>query len=479
MADRFVDWYRRPSGLGEVLNLTLPLVISSASFMVMQFIDRMFLLKYDKNAMAAAMPAGMLAFTVLCLPLGIVSYVGTFVAQYWGAQRFERIGPAVWQAIYLALLSTPLVMATSLAAPTLFPLFGHEPEVARLETTYFLIMNSAAGASLLTGALAAFFNGRGKTRIVMVVETGAALLNIALDYAWVFGNWGFPEWGMAGAAWATVIAMWCKPVIYTVLFLRPSSEARFATISGRRWDGALMARIIRFGASNGVQMLIEVAGFTAFLFLVGELGKAPLAATNLAFNINSLAFMPVWGIGIAASMMVGQRLGQNEPHLAERATWTAFALAAAYMLFFSALYVLFPEMLMRYHSLEGGDIAYHDLRGVTIVLLRYVAVYCMFDAMGMVFGGAIKGAGDTRFVLVTSSVIAMLGAGITWAGIHTKTFGLHRCWMTITGWVMLLGIVYLVRFLGGRWRTMRVIEPEVIDAEEVPPAELAIAGGRG
>jgi MATE family multidrug resistance protein len=149
------------------------------------------------------------------------------------------------------------------------------------------------------------------------------------------------------------------------------------------------------------------------------------------------------------------------------------------MLFFSALYVLFPEMLMRYHALEGGDVAYHDLRDVTIVLLRYVAVYCMFDAMGMVFGGAIKGAGDTRFVLVTSSVIAMLGAGITWAGIHTKTFGLHRCWLTITGWVMLLGVVYLWRFLGGRWRTMRVIETEGVEAERDLAAELAVAGERG
>jgi MATE family multidrug resistance protein len=471
-------WYRRPAGLGEVLHFTLPLVISTASFMVMQFTDRLFLLDYSPDALAAAMPAGMLAFAVLCFPLGLVGYVSTFVAQYAGAGRNARIGPAVWQAIYLALFFTPLVMATSFLAPQFFAAAGHEPEVARLETIYFLVMNYGAGAFLLTAALSAFFNGRGKTRVVMVVEAAAAALNILLDYAWIFGKWGFPEWGVAGAAWATVASLWCKPLVYAVLFLRPSSRSLYATASGWRWNRPLAARIIQFGASNGLQMFVEIVGFTAFIFFVGELGKARLAATNLAFNINSLAFMPVWGTGIAASMMMGQRLGENKPDLAARATWTAFSLAGGYMLLFSALYLFLPETLMQFHKLDNtGDVKYEQLREVTVVLLRYVAVYCIFDAMYAVFGGAIKGAGDTRYVLITTSVISTSGAAITWAGVRSGAFGLHGCWITITGWVMLLGLMYWRRFLGGRWRTMRVIEPDIVAVEEDPPAELALVPG--
>lgn len=462
MLDGLRTWYRRPSGGAEVLALMLPLVISTSSWTVMQFTDRVFLVWHSEHALAAALPAGMLGFTLACFPLGLVSYVNTFVAQYHGAGRPRRIGLAIWQAVFLTLACSPLLLAPNWVARDIFAAFHHGPEILELEVVYFQAINFGSPAIILSAALSAFFTGRGKTRVVMVVDMASAMLNVVLDYAWIFGAWGFPEWGVAGAAWATVVSLWVKTAVYLVLFLQPEARRVFGTFSGCRWDRPLMRRLLWFGLPSGVQFLIEISGFTLLLFLLGQLGSLELAATSLAFNVNTLAFMPVYGAGIAASTLVGQRLGENRPDLAARATTTSFAIAAVYMAIFSLVYLLLPEQLLWLHerSNRGAD-DFAALRDLTVVLLRFVAAYCLFDAMYTVFSGALKGAGDTRFIMWTAAVISSIAVGVTWTGLQMADFGLLACWATITAWICALGVVYWLRFLGGKWQTMRVIEPEI------------------
>lgn len=477
MLDGLRTWYRQPSGGGEVLRLMLPLVISTTSWTVMQFTDRVFLFKYSEHALAAALPAAMLSFAVACFPLGLVSYVNTFVAQYHGAGRPRRIGLAIWQAVFFTLAISPLILATNWIAPDVFAAADHGEGIVELEVIYYQALNFGSPAIVLSAALSAFFTGRGKTRVVMVVDMLAAVLNIALDYAWIFGVWGFPEWGIAGAAWATVVSLWAKTMVYFVLFLRPEAQRVFGTLAGLRYDTALMRRMLWFALPSGVQMLIEVAGFTVLLFLLGQLGPLQLAATSLAFNINSLAFMPVYGAGIATATLVGQRLGENQPDLAARATWTSFAIAAVYMAIFSAIYLLLPEQLLRIYELVArSNTNFAELRDLTVVLLRFVAAYSMFDAMYTVFAGALKGAGDTRFIMWTATLFSALAVIVTWAGLEQANFGVLACWATITGWICALGIAYWLRFVGGKWRTMRVIEPEL---EEEPEDEFDVASELG
>lgn len=474
MPSRFQAWYHRPAGVGEVLRVMIPLVISTSSWTILTFTDRLFLLWYSPDSLAASLPAGVLAFAVACFPLGLVLYVNTFVAQYHGAGRPERIGVAVWQAVFLALLCTPPIMATNLLAPGWFAGAGHEPAVAAQEVVYFTIMNYGAGAMLLSAALSSFFTGRGQTKVVMLVDLAAAVLNIVLDYAWIFGHWGFPEWGIAGAAWATIVSMWIKTAVYLGLFLQPAMQAKYRTLAACRWDEFLMRRLIRFGTPPGLQFLVEVGAFTAFLFLLGELGTLELTATSLAFNVNQLAFLPVYGAGIAAGTLVGQRLGDHQPRLAARAAWTAFAIGTIYMALFALVYVLLPDAVLYLHQ----DAMRHDvrqnvdwipLRETTVVLLRFVAAYCLFDAMYAVLGGAIKGAGDTRFVLATATFWSGVTVLATWIGRRYYDIGLEACWTIITLWIAAMGVSYLVRFMGGKWQTMRVIEPELPDPDEPVP----------
>ena len=305
------SWWHRPAGGKEVFTVALPLVISSLSWTVMTFVDRVFLKWESGDAMAAAFQASTAWFAVLCLPLGIAIYTSTFVSQYWGADRHDRIGLATWQGVWLALAATPLMLLAIPFAPMLFAFAGHGSQVMQLEITYFQILCWGAPAMLMGQALQSFYSGRGKTTVVMIVDTTVAVINLALDYLWIFGYWGFPAMGIAGAGWATVVSLWLKALIYVVLLLQRRHREQFGTATGIRFDRELFRRLIFYGGPSGLEMLLQVAGFTLFILLIGRLGDTEAEATGMAFSISTLAFMPVWGMSMAGSISSRPALGRK------------------------------------------------------------------------------------------------------------------------------------------------------------------------
>ena len=458
------NWWTRPCGGRDVVRMALPLVISTASWTVMNFTDRMFLLWFSTQTMAAAMPAGMLHFTVICFPLGIATYANTFVAQYHGAGKPDRIGLAVWHAFMIGILTVPVILATIPLAPAIFRFAGHPEEVAGLEIVYFQVLAFGGGATVMAGALSAFFTGRGATRVVMVVSISTATLNIVLDYLWIFGRLGFPAMGIEGAAWATVVSQWFRVLLYWWIMMLPVHREKYQLLAGRRFDRELFGRLLRFGGPNGLQFVVQVSAFSMFILLVGGLGERAMAATTLAFNVNAVAFVPMLGLGIAVSTIVGQQLGRNNPDLAARATWTAFWMAFSYMGVMAVLYVAVPDVFLMGHAAGMTADRFAELRDVTVVLMRFVAAYCLLDAANLIFVSAIKGAGDTRFVLIVNAVMSPMPVLAGWIGITYFDAGLIWCWAALTAWISALGLIYLARFMQGRWREMRVIEAEALES---------------
>ena len=457
--------WRAPGGYREFLGIAMPLILSTASWSIQHFVDRVFLPWHSTEALAAALPAGIANFTFISLFMGTAQYANTFVAQYTGAHRPDRVGPAIWQGTYLALLSGVLALVPAHFSEDLFELIGHDPSIRQQEATYFRILCYGTGPQVLATAISCFFSGRGETWIVLAVNVVAIATNIALDYALIFGHWGLPALGMAGAAWATNIGLLISALAFFALFLRKRYRDRFATLRGWRPDGELLRRLLRYGAPNGVNFMLDIMSFTLFLLIVGRLGAQQLAATNLAFNINSLAFMPLIGCGIAVSTMVGQRLGRDEPEAAEYCTWTGVHLALLYMGGMSLGYLLLPDLFLSPFGMRAQGADFIAARDLARSLLRVVAIYCVFDAFYMIFTAALKGAGDTRFVMWLS-----VAAG--WACMVVPAFvaltyfdaGIFVLWSFICLYIMLMGIVFYLRFRGGLWKSMRVIEenPEIL-----------------
>ncbi len=457
-------WWGRPSGGREVLRVAAPLVVSSLSWTIMSFFDRLFLYWVSGEAMDASFTSSIAWFAMLALPLGICAYVNTFVAQYDGANQQDRIGRTIWQGVWIACGLGALSLILIPLAPIFFRSAGHSAQLSEYEIEYFQIICLCGPGMLIAEASKSFYSGRGQTWVVMVVDALTSLVDLALNYAWIFGHWGFPEMGIAGAAWSTVVGTWLKAIIYVVLPLQSRYRERFKTIEGICWDWPLIRRIVYFGWPSGFQMLLDVAGFTVFIFMLTDLGPVAKQATSLAFSISSLAFMPVYGLHIATSILVGERLGENRDDLAGRATFTTLQLAWFYMAFISLMYVIVPNLFLSsfFHGGEAPTADQIAVRDLTATLLLFVAAYNLLDATQMVLIGALKGAGDTQFLLVVSLVLATLLATFSYLSVKVWQLDVYGCWWLIVFWCLIAAVTYTVRYRQGKWRSMRVIEQPVI-----------------
>jgi MATE family multidrug resistance protein len=472
------SWWSRPGGGREVMRVSAPLVVSAMSWTVMTFIDRVMLNWVSGAAMAAAFISSAAWFAMLSLPLGVCSYTNTFVAQYDGSGQPQRIGQVFWQAIWIAIGFAPFVLLAIPLAPYFFALAGHSDEATRLEVTFFQILCLGAPALILAQSGSAFYSGRGQTWVVMLVDASAAVLNLALDYCWIFGNFGLPAWGIKGAGCATAVSLWVKAVVYLLLPLQQQHRNKFGTLRGMRLDTELIRRILAYGFPSGLQMLLDVAGFTAFIMFVGRLGDLPAEATSIAFSVSSLAFMPIYGLHLGVSVLVGEHLGENRDEAAARATYTTLVISWIYMAAISLLYVFVPAIFLRSFFLQGaaGSAASASVAAMAAVLLRFVAGYNLLDATQMVFVGALKGAGDTRFLLRVSLLLAALLALFSYFSVEVWQLNVYQCWTLIVFWCLIAAAMYVVRFWHGKWRRMRVIEAQD-SAESSDPRTPGKAGG--
>lgn len=448
-----------PAGsLRELMQVAFPLIISAGSLSVMNVVDRAFLAMLDVNALAASMPASMMLWTIMSFPFGIAGYTNAFVAQYEGAGRKEGVAAAIWQGLFVAVIGGVCILPTVLLAPSLFEMMGHSEAVRELEVQYFSLLTFSALPMLICTVLSAFFAARNETAIVMYVNVATSLLNGVLDYVFIFGTGPIAAMGIRGAALGTVIAQGVSAIAFSTLLIQRAHSAGYPLRQMCRLNPRLIQRMLKFGVPNGVQMILDVGAFTAFLILVGQLGTREQAATNLAFTLNSLAFIPMLGMGTAVLTLVGRRVGEQQPELARHTVSNAMAISGTYMIAFAAIYLTFPEMLLA-PLLQGEEQAmFSEIRPIVIELLKFVAVYTLFDAMAIVFGSAIRGAGETRFSMiftVTASWCLMVLPTL-WAISNSK--GIYFCWMAATIFIVILGIGFLLRYRQGKWKTMKVIE---------------------
>jgi MATE family multidrug resistance protein len=461
-------WYGQAGGR-EVLRIALPLILSNSFLTLQVTIDRVLLSEFSSDAVAAAIPALLLYWTPFTLLQNIANYATTFVAQYTGAQRLHRVGPAVWQSLYFSSVAGLAFLCILPLAGMLVSLGKHSPAIQELEVAYLRCLCFAALPALFVASANSFFAGRGQSWIVLLVDGAGLSVNAVLAYAWIFGHWGFPSMGIEGAGWATVAGSTTSAVVALVLFFQPRYRKTYQTLAGWRFDATLFRRMMRFGFPNGLQWMFEGLAFTFFLFLIGRLGDVDLAASNIAFSINMLAVLPMLGMGSGVAILVGQRLGENRPDLAQRTTWNGFGMSLAYMNAVAALYAFLPGAFL--YFFESSDAKWPLVAALVPVLLRFVAVYSIFDSMSMVFSFALRGAGDTRFVTIVSLVEAWTIMVIpTWLVWHYD-WGIYWAWAFGSGYIIVAGFTFMLRFIAGKWKTMRVIEqapPPDLEPEQAP-----------
>lgn len=440
----------------EVFRVALPLMVSTGTFSLVLFADRTLLLKYDGTSMSASMAAGNLFWALVCFPVGIASMTGAIVSQYVGAGREDQIGRFLWQSLWLAAFSLVPLACVGWYTPELLRWAGQPEALVTHESTYLrLLLLGGAGVVLETG-LSGFFSGTERSGVIMWVSVAAGVLNLAFDWALIFGFGPIPPLGIVGAGIASTIAFWFKAVCYGGLLLRPRYERRYQVWAGRGFDRALLGKLLYFGIPAGLMYLTEAGGFSAIVLRIGRLGDIPLRATTMAINFNMVAFIPLVGVSIAASVLVGRHLLESGPARAIRAVLAALLIGWIYSGAWAVGYLVAADPLLslyRFHDSTADSIA---AIGIARDLLTFVAVYVVLDATQLITAGALRGAGDTWFVLVAGFAVSAFAVtvGIVW---EPAADGLRWWWWMVTIWVWLLAVVMVARFLQGRWKTMRMV----------------------
>lgn len=460
------------TGLREILRLALPIIASMASATIASFVDTWIIALIGTNEVAAGMPAGVIAYTMTALPLGIAQCVSTFTAQAIGRGNPQEGSAYAWQGLYLSLFVGVGCFALWPVAPVFFAQFGHEPEIVALEVAYFQVRLWGMGLGVAIGVLNGFFYGLQRPSVPLVAMIVDNVANVVLCYLLVFGKFGFPELGFVGAAWAFVLSFVFQFAILLGAFLSIGCHMEFATRSTWRVSWSRFRQLVRIGWPAGAQQALDVLSWGVLIILmVGRFGREQLAASNIAIQYTTIAFLPGIGLGQALTALVGTYIGEKKPEVAVQRVYEGLFLAMSYMTFIGLLYFLFPTQLF---SVFTSDPAVIEAgRGIFLC----VAFFQFFDAMNVTFAGALRGAGDTHGVAwITIVLLVTVFAPLSLSAVAYTNLESLGPWLAGTIYTVLLGLSLWRRFAQGKWQGIDIFaagsskdrEEVKVKSEELP-----------
>lgn len=439
----------RRSELREQLALAVPLAAQQMGLMLMGLVDTAILGRYSRDALAGGGVANSLVFGISCVGMGIVMALDALAPQAIGAGRpadtryllRDGLVASLWIGILLSLLVA--------ASPWILPVFGVEPTVARQAELYVWTRAFGITLFLVQIALRAFLQAHGVTRPLIVAVVVGNLVNVALDWALVFGDAGLvelglppvglPALGVVGAALATIVVQLVTVTVYTVA--ARAVLADLPRVSPR--PPSAVRKVIRIGLPVGLQFGAEVGAFALTSLLAARIGVLPAAGHQVAINLASFTFSIALGIGAAAAVRVGHAVGAGDHRLARARGRTALVMGALVMSAGAIVFLAIPTPLARLFSDDPAVVA------AAVPMVLVAAVFQLSDGAQAIAAGALRGAGDTRAAFVANVIGHYgvgLGVGLTCA--FVLDLGAVGLWWGLSAGLTATAVGLLLRF----WR---------------------------
>jgi putative MATE family efflux protein len=393
--------------------------------------------------------------------MAVTAGTTALVARAWGAgnpREAERVTrTSLWLSLALALLmASPAV----LFADALAGIFRLDPETHELTATYIRWISLSAPFLAMSFVIGTALRAAGDTLTPLGLGALTMAVNIVALYALVYGAFGLPALGVLGAAIASDLALAVGGLATLGLWLRGGLRIGVGT-RGADFDPARVRRLLRIGTPAGLEQAAFQLGFTTFIWIVALYGNAANAAYQIGVQILSFSFLVGFGFSIAASTLVGQNLGANEPRAAERSGWRAMWLAVGVMVVFGTAIIVFAEPIARM-LIDDAEVV-----RLAVVFIRLLGSVQALMAIEFTLGGALRGAGDTRFplfVVLAGMVVMRLGTAVT---LRALDFSVEWIYAALLADYVVKAVMLVWRFRSGRWKTELAREP----ARAVEPIE--------
>lgn len=425
-----------------MLNMAVPLVLAELGWMAMGVVDTIMVgrLPHSAEAIGAVGLGGILFFSVAIFGIGLLLGLDTLVSQAFGAGDVADCHHSLTNGVYMALGLSPVLIGIILVIVPYLGRFGVHPDVLAYAVPYLKTLNWSLPPLLLYNTFRRYLQGMNLVRPVTFVLISANLVNLAGNYAFVFGHFGAPAYGVVGSAWSTTVAR-----IYMAVFLlgyilyydwRHKTKLPLVVMKP---DPDRIGRLFRLGLPAATQIGMEVAVFATAAAFISKLGPLVLAAHQIALNAASVTYMVPLGISSAAAVRVGQALGRKDPAAAADSGWAALILGSAFMLCAAIAFVLFPRYIVLTFSREQALIT------VGTRLLLVAAVFQLFDGLQAVATGALRGAGNTRTPMICSTLAYwVLGLPFGYLLCFRLQWGAPGMWTGLCLGLVLMGSVLLL-----------------------------------
>jgi MATE family multidrug resistance protein len=434
-----------------LLRLAAPIVLIQVGMMLMGVVDTIMVGGVSAAALAAAALGNLYFWIITALGVGVLMGLDPIVAQALGARDELAVTRGVQRGLLLAaLLAVPLSLALWTVGPVLAAV--REPEaVVPAAAGYVHRAIPGLWPMLAFVALRQTLQAHRRTAPIVVTIVLANLLNVVLNYLWIYGHGGFAALGVLGSAWATTVSRWFMAALLLVLGWR-ELERHFRRLAPGVFDVQALGRMLKIGGPIGAQMMVESGVFGTVALLMGWLGVVQVAAHQVAINLASLTFMVPLGVSSAAAVIVGHAVGRGDPAAVRRGTLAALAIGAGFMAVMAAVLIAVPGPLARLYTADPEVLA------LTVVLLPIAGVFQVFDGLQVVSLGLLRGLGDTR-VPVIAGLAGFWGIGMPVSLVlgFVLDYGAAGLW-----WGLVVGLVAVASFL-----LLRVLARERRDLERI------------
>ena len=453
--------------LRRLLALSWPVVIARATQAVIGFSDALLSAPLGEESLAAVTTGAFNTFCVIILPMGTSFILQSFAAQLRGKGDLAAAGRYAWYGLILALAAGLTAACAIPLVPQALHRFGYAPGVERAMALYMSIRLMSVGAVVGSEALGNWYGGLGNTRIAMVAGATAMTVNVAGCYGLIQPRFGLPGYGVAGAGWASVVASWSGFAVILIAFARTKRDAARARKESREPAAgpadalrlSELVRVLRFGIPNGANWFLEFAAFALFVNVItGHLGTTALAAFNVVIQVNSVSFMPAWGVATAGAILVGETIGRGVKDDVWPTVRLTGTVAVGWMVSVGLLYFVAPEALVRLFA-SGGSEAIVPI-GATMLTLS--AVWQLFDGIGITLSEALRAAGDTSWPMAARIALAWgVFLPLAWFAVLHRGGGVVTLMLVLVTYLALLAVALAWRFASGRWRAIELVGPEL------------------
>ena len=434
-----------------VWGLAWPVILALVSESLVGLVDMFMVAKLGSSAVAAVGVGGQIMGAVTVTMMAIGTGTVALVARNVGAGTIEEAHQTLGQSILAASVLGVVVVLPVLAwAEPFVRLFGVAPEVVADATVYVRAVMLSVAPSSIVFVIGSGLRGAGDTRTPLVVGLVINVVNVFANWVLIFGKLGFPALGVLGSALATSLAFALGAVLMAGLLFASQLRLR-VTRHNLRPDFAMMRRILHIGYPSAIEQALMQVGFLLYLVFAARYGTDAVAAYFIGVRILALSFLPGFGFAAAASTLVGQHLGAGQPDRAASAGWMSTWMSVWMMTGAGVAVFLLAEPIARLFVDEVGVVA------GTVSFIYMLGLSQPFMAMDFTLGGALRGAGDTRFPLWAMLVaFYVFRLGLSALAVFVFELSLPWLWSALIADYAVRALLKTWRFRAGDWRAIEV-----------------------